>query len=72
MCPNAPRSPLIADIALERSAGDSAASAPVHRRTGGVESRPAAMLLITQRAEKPEKKKGSDTGATHVCDVEEY
>jgi len=72
MCPNAPRSPLIADIALERSAGNSAASAPVHRRTGGVESRPAAMLLITQRAEKPEKKKGSDTGATRVCDVEEY
>ena len=39
---------------------------------GDGESRPAAMLLITQRAEKPEKKKGSDTGATRVCDVEEY
>jgi len=30
------------------------------------------MLLITEHAEKREKKKGSDTGATRVHHVEEY
>jgi len=56
---------------------NAAPATPRHPRSfvdgrAAFESRPAAMLLITQRAEKPEKKKGSDTGATRVCDVEEY